>query len=511
MSNFDFIHSLQIDDMVVIKKSSYRGVKDIDLKSLYTVDKDVLKYRLDVVEDLIRNESLYDIFCRALVLIYDISDMKRAINVDFTTESALTCIRHIEMYQEIVDLFAGGFKGCEINSSGMSDFRDYIFSIYESDDYKNLCKELSKMETRFGNIKSITVGVNVDSYLQPREAGIISVNEEEFTQGSIIDRLIKKNTDKKTFMSGIFPIVKGLNTDENKAFNHSISQALQKIYSKSIRDFEPLVNKFFNNSTTDFVSILDDVRFLTAGVSFVKDMMAKGFDMCKPEVCDIADKKCDLLGVYNPILARRNIEETIVSNDFCYDANGRFYIVTGPNHGGKSIFAYSVGMAQALFQLGLFVPAKSARMSPVTGIYTHFPASDENNYGKGRLESECERLGKILKCIKDTDLLFMDESFSSTSGLEGGYIASEVLTAIGVIGCGGIYVTHIHELATKLDEYNNNERNTGKIDNLVAVMEDKDNGKRSYKVKRTTPDGLSYARDIARKYGLDYEGIVGEK
>ena len=31
---------------------------------------------------------------------------------------------------------------------------------------------------------------------------------------------------------------------------------------------------------------------------------------------------------------------------------------------GKSIFAYSIGMAQALFQLGLFVPAESALTSP---------------------------------------------------------------------------------------------------------------------------------------------------
>jgi len=52
-----------------------------------------------------------------------------------------------------------------------------------------------------------------------------------------------------------------------------------------------------------------------------------------------------------------------------------------------SDIAYSEGMAQALFQLGLFVPAESAVMSPVAYIYTHFPSSDENNYGKGRLES----------------------------------------------------------------------------------------------------------------------------
>ena len=165
-------------------------------------------------------------------------------------------------------------------------------------------------------------------------------------------------------------------------------------------------------------------------------------------------------------------------------------------------------MAQALFQLGLFVPAKSAVMSPVSGIYTHFPASDENNYGKGRLESECARLGAIMEVLTDTDMLLMDESFSSTSGLEAGYIASEVLTGIGAIGCGGIYVTHIHDLPQQVEKYNSHPKNKGKIDNLVALMENKEDGTRSYKISRTTPDGLSYAKDIAARYGLHLDNIL---
>jgi len=105
-------------------------------------------------------------------------------------------------------------------------------------------------------------------------------------------------------------------------------------------------------------------------------------------------------------------------------------------------------------------------------------------------------------------MLLMDESFSSTSGLEAGYIASEVLTGIGVIGCCGLYVTHIHDLPLKVAEFNAHPDNTGKIDNLVAQMEDRENGTRSYRVLRTTPDGLSYARDIAKRYGLDLEDIL---
>lgn len=150
-------------------------------------------------------------------------------------------------------------------------------------------------------------------------------------------------------------------------------------------------------------------------------------------------------------------------------------------------------------------------MSPVSNIYTHFPSSDENNYGKGRLESECARLGEIMKHLKETDMLLMDESFSSTSGLEAGYIASEVLTGIGVIGCCGLFVTHIHDLPMQVEEYNSHPKNRGKIDNLVAQMENKEDGTRSYRIARTRPDGLSYARDIAARYGLSLEGILGER
>ena len=165
-------------------------------------------------------------------------------------------------------------------------------------------------------------------------------------------------------------------------------------------------------------------------------------------------------------------------------------------------------MAQALFQLGLPVPAEQAEMSPVTGIYTHFPTSDEDNYGKGRLESECARISAILPRLRNTDMLLMDESFSSTSLLEGGYIAAEVLAAISEIGCCGLYVTHIHELSQRVEKLS---VGPGKLDNLVAQMQNVGDGTRSYRILRTTPDGLSYARDIARKYGLSREEILRQR
>lgn len=512
MRDFKFIHSLQIDDMVVLINESYRGGTALTLERFFSTDPRVLEYRLAIVEDLVEHPELFKVFHQAIPIIYGIRDMRRVLSSDFTVDSALSSVRYLEMYQQIVNLFADALKNCELHSEGMKNFRSQMEQITQSSEYQSLNRELSKMEVNFGYVKSVTIGINLDENLRPREAGIVSVNHESFRAGTIMDKLLKKKElGEFTLMSSLYPLSKGLHGEDLKTLNYSLKSSLHTIFSKSLRDFEPLIQNYYSINTSMFVELLDDIRFLTAGVDFILSMKEKEFSMCRPKIAPMEEKRCDLEQVYNPILARKAIETTIVSNSFSLDEKGRFYLVTGPNHGGKSIFAYSVGMAQALFQLGLFVPAERAYMSPVSGIYTHFPSSDENNYGKGRLESECARLSEIMKELTDTDMLLMDESFSSTSGLEAGYIASEVLTGIGIIGCCGIFVTHIHDLPQQIDTYNSHPDNKGKIDNLVALMENKEDGTRSYKISRTTPDGLSYAKDIANRYGLDLDGILANR
>ncbi len=503
LKNYDFIKELQLESLVILIQDSHRGMTHLKLQDYFTTDEEVLKYRLDIVEDMVRNREWYDLFCKAIPAIRNVSDLRRSMSGDFSIESALGSIRFLELYIEIVDLFEQDGLSIEAHSGGLLALQDKIREVAESGEYRSLREELGKEETNFGLVKSVTLGINLDETLRVQEAGIVSVNMEKFHQGTVMDKLLKKTgRDSMAFITPLFSISKGLQFGDAKAVEVSTRSALNTIFARTIRSFGPAVQKYFSVNTSWFVQLLDDLRFLTAGVKFILDMKGQGFAMCKPVIAAAEEKQCHLSGVYNPVLAMKGVEKTVVSNSFAYDENGRFYLVTGPNHGGKSIFAYSIGMAQALFQLGLFVPAQAACISPVTGIFTHFPVSDEDNYGKGRLESECARLGKILEGLEDTDILLMDESFSSTSGMEAGYIASQVLTGIGVIGCGGIFVTHIHDLTQKLGEYNNYPGNKGKIDNLVALMENKEDGIRSYKVERTMPDGLSYAKDIAARYGL---------
>ena len=101
----------------------------------------------------------------------------------------------------------------------------------------------------------------------------------------------------------------------------------------------------------------------------------------------------------------------------------------------------------------------------------------------------------------------MDESFSSTGAFEASYIAAEVLRAVSYVGCRCIFSTHLHQLVSEIESINEEARQNGYavIDTLVAGIE---TGKRSFKIRRQTPDGKSYARDIAVKYGISYDNIV---
>ena len=127
--------------------------------------------------------------------------------------------------------------------------------------------------------------------------------------------------------------------------------------------------------------------------------------------------------------------------------------------------------------------------------------------GTGRLGEECARLREIFDSVSSDGMILLDESLSSTGAYEASYIASEILSAFSAIRCRGIFSTHLHELASGVGEIN--ERSTAHggvlIDTLVAGI---DEGERSFKIYRTKPDGKSYAKDIADKYGLSFEELV---
>ena len=143
MKNYDFIQALTIDDMIILPKSEYLGGTS-DLSGYFTTDTKVLRYRLDIVSDLVEHKETYDIFMKAIPIIQNISELRKIMSRDFTVESSLSSIRILEMYEEIVDLFYDGLKNCTFQSEGMHRFQQKLQEIAEGEEYRNLKSDLGK-------------------------------------------------------------------------------------------------------------------------------------------------------------------------------------------------------------------------------------------------------------------------------------------------------------------------------------------------------------------------------
>ena len=215
----------------------------------------------------------------------------------------------------------------------------------------------------------------------------------------------------------------------------------------------------------------------------------------------------------NLALRSAHRETQVVPNDLHFNDTGRIFILTGPNQGGKTTFTQAVGVAQVLFQAGLYVPAREARLSPVDGIFTHFPVEEKPVFESGRLGEEAGRLSAIFQNATRRSLILLNESLASTSEGESLYLAQDIVRVLRMMGVRAIFATHLHALAERVEAINNDAAGDSLLVSMVAEMvgfEDELNGqaRRTYKIKPGPPMGVSYARDIAARYGISLDKIL---
>lgn len=478
---------------------------------LLTSDADVIQYRLDVVEDLINNSQLCAVFTEILPQIETIVQLRADKTRASDVTSCLYSISEIELYTNCVDLLYQAIIDAAVTSSGLKALFQIIRDVHTSSEYQSLKENSLQLMEQTRSIRSVTIGVNLNAQLHVVEAGVVAVNSEYFRSGDIIDRILRLDRTDDGFrcLTPLVPYGRNRADQRDTAFNSAINNALDIIFSSAVRSWRPVIRRYLAQNTDYLVKLAGELRLLLGAVELTKRMRALGMPMCKPQVCPSQDKALKIRSFYNPHIAvslgtDRAVE--MVFNDLEFDSEGMIYVLTGANQGGKTAVTYAVGIIQALFQLGFYVPARSAKLSPVDNIFVHFPSTGDA-IGKGRLGEECDHLRQIVASASEFSMVLLDEALSSTSAVEAGFIAGEVLLGLSSIGVRGIFSTHLHDLAQRVDELNQHQANKVKIDNLVAEVES-ESTKRTFKINRVKPDGLSYARSIAQQYGITLEQIL---
>ena len=488
------------------------GLKNSTLSDFFTTDPEVITYRQKTISDMISVPQIKETLSKVHPILDDINELRRLdMESGNSGDSYLYSITEIELYVTCVDMLRDGFSGIrdKISSPAFTALADFVLELAESDYYKELNKRLSSLASRVHEVKSVTIGVNLDRELRPCSAGVISVNSEEFKSGRALDKILRLSfkNDAFTCIAELSPFGKGQSDNKREALIGAFHSAIEDVFKSSVKGWRAITGEYVLDNTDFLLRMLPEIEFVSKASELIKMLAAhKGCSVTMPTLRPIEEKAFCAKGLYNPRVALA-IDDEIVTNDFEFDDNARIYVLSGPNRGGKSVITVALGAAEAFCMLGLPVPAESAVISPVDGIFTHFPEGADDTIDKGRLGEECARLREIFDDATANSMILLDESLSSTGAYEASYIASEILTGFAVIGTRGIFSTHLHELAAKVDEINEKSAELGgiRLDTLVAGIEE---GKRSFKIIRAKPDGKSYARDIADKYGLSFENLI---
>lgn len=486
-------------------------LKNSRISDFITGDPEVIRYRQAVFGDLLSHEELSHTFSKLMPVLFDIMELRRLESDSGDTADYLSSMTEIELYISSIDILYEGIckSGSHYDSAAFSGLSTRIAELVESDYYAELNERLSELTGRVREIKSVTIGVNLDAQLRPREAGVLSINPEVFHSGDTLQKILHLNfkDDGYTCIAKLTPFGKKQNENQKTALSLAFTSAINDVYRQSLRSWKKIVQTYVLENTDFLLGLLPEFEFLQKATNLMRALKVKGNNLCVPVIRPAAERVYRAVALYNPAVALK-VDDPIVTNDLIFDENATIYVLTGPNRGGKSVITCAMGLSQAMTQLGMFVPADEAEISPVDGIFTHFPTGADDTIDKGRLGEECARLGEIFDNVTAESLVLLDESLSSTGSYEASYIASEVLAGLSRVGCHCIFSTHLHELAAEIDRINERAKKEGgaPIDTLVAGIEEA--GKRSFRILRAKPDGKSYARDIARKYGLTYDNII---
>ncbi|MBQ8260152.1 MAG: hypothetical protein IJY97_11400, partial [Clostridia bacterium] len=77
-----------------------------------------------------------------------------------------------------IDVLHQGLSEAPLKSKAFVTLANHIKELVESEYYSELNKKLSELTKRVREIKSVTIGVNLDAQLRPAEAGVLSINPE---------------------------------------------------------------------------------------------------------------------------------------------------------------------------------------------------------------------------------------------------------------------------------------------------------------------------------------------
>jgi hypothetical protein len=492
-------------------------------------DPDVIRYRQDALTDLVEMPALFDPLEAILPTVHALDSFPFGGHPDQSElREVVWRIGQLEAYVEVVKGLRAAFEGLprEPRSEAWRALRDLTARIEQEETFQRLAAELPEMLDKVRSIASVTIGVNLDDHLRPVEATLLAINNRKFRgfSPSLFTTLFGREGDAVEW-EGIASLHTARPTgaarfqgiEVENPMLYPLFRDLAQVLKRVSRPIASALHHYARVNTRFLNDLGAELAFYLGAARLIGRIRASGLPMTRPEIAPHEDRVCEIEGAYNLNLALRFLDRArdgrlngaVVLNDVTFGPEGRVFVLTGPNQGGKTTYTQAVGLAQVLAQAGLYVPGQRARLSPADGVFTHFPVEERPEMEAGRLGEEAGRLSDIFARATRHSLILLNESLASTSPGESLYLARDVLRILRLLGARAIFATHLHDLAAGCEEINAETPGDSAIISLVSVAEEDGAGeiRQTFRIAHGPPRGRSYAREIASRYGISYEQL----
>lgn len=263
-----------------------------------------------------------------------------------------------------------------------------------------------------------------------------------------------------------------------------------------LRSFPDRHRDFLDRVITGFDR---EVQLYLAYLELITPLQAAGLPLCTPEV-HLGGGRIAAENTFDLALAVQLVEQQrpVVCNDISLAGDERILVVTGPNQGGKTTYARAFGQLHYLAALGLCVPGSSVRLPLADQLFSQFERGENMADLSGKLADDLTRVHDILERVTDRSVVVINEIFTSTTLEDVRFLGRQVLERLIGLGCLGVYVTFVDELASLGPA----------LVSVVSTVDPDDPVRRTFKVVRRPADGLAYVDVLAAKYGLTADRLT---
>ncbi len=481
----------------IIERITKNSPKKSDYYEYFPLDEECENYRRMIYHDIKKN-SLYEplqAFCVKYGEYKELEAKKEDTKVDVQEPVWHFCA--IKVYTEALLELLEALQKAGLESEGLISLRDCLKAYTSREEFiyinrvsRELAEEMDSLivEASYENGRVVVSVSSGDEEDQKEEEDSDDPNRKDYAEYEEFLRYFDPENEKN-FVNPFSKVYYLTGFEQEIVKNvEKKNPGLFKKADKLLEDHEKYEDEVFSR-------LADELGFYLCYYEFEKKMQDAGFAFCEPS-CNV-NEKISADDLYDLALACVNLEKDkpVVSNSFYYDDKDLFFVLTGPNQGGKTTFARSMGQLVYFTKIGLDVPAKKANVHWFSDILTHFSVEESVETGRGKLMEELVRLSPMMKRQSSNAFVVINELFTTAANFDAIIMGKNVLSHFIREGCHGIYVTHLRELCD-VDE---------RVAGLSAQLDE--NRVQNFKILRRGVDYVGCAENQIIKFGLGYEKL----